>query len=108
METNLKLLEMQTALARLNREVGSLREVVSDSIKEINTLVSIGKAMVTVFEKAHIIDSEAFEKIVMSFHTEFLKNVASDIEETSETLAEFQQEFDQFMDIELGPFKAEA
>ena len=108
METNLKLLEMQTVLARLNREVGGLREVVSDSIKEINTLVSIGKAMVTVFEKAHIIDSEAFEKIVMSFHTEFLKNVASDIEETSETLAEFQQEFDQFMDIELGPIKAEA
>ena len=108
METNLKLLEMQTVLARLNREVGGLREVVSDSIKEINTLVSIGKAMVTVFEKAHIIDSEEFEKIVMSFHTEFLKNVASDIEETSETLAEFQQEFDQFMDIELGPIKAEA
>ena len=108
METNLKLLEMQTALARLNREVGYLHEMVSDSMKEINTLVSIGKAMVTVFEKAHIIDSEAFEKIVMSFHTEFLKNVASDIEETSETLAEFQQEFDQFMDIELGPIKAEA
>ena len=108
METNLKLLEMQTVLARLNREVFCLKEVVSDSIKEINTLVSIGKAMVTVFEKAHIIDSEAFEKIVMSFHTEFLKNVASDIEETSETLAEFQQEFDQFMDIELGPIKAEA
>ena len=76
METNLKLLEMQTALARLNREVVGLREVVSDSIKEINTLVSIGKAMVTVFEKAHIIDSGAFEKIVMSFHSEFLKNVA--------------------------------
>ena len=108
METNLKLLEMQTVLARLNREVCCLKEVVSDSIKEINTLVSIGKAMVTVFEKAHIIDSEAFEKIVMSFHTEFLKNVASDIEETSETLADFQQEFDQFMDIELGPIKAEA
>jgi hypothetical protein len=44
----------------------------------------------------------------MSFHSEFLKNVASDIEETSETLADFQQEFDQFMDIELGPIKAEA
>ena len=108
METNLKLLEMKTVLARLNREVFCLKEIVGDSIKEINTLVSIGKAMVTVFEKAHIIDSEAFEKIVMSFHTEFLKNVASDIEETSETLAEFQQEFDQFMDIELGPIKAEA
>ena len=108
METNLKLLEMQTVLARLNREVFCLKEVVSDSIKEINTLVSIGKAMVTVFEKAHIIDSEAFEKIVMSFHSEFLKNVASDIEETSDTLAEFQQEFDRFMDIELGPVKAEA
>ena len=108
METNLKLLEMQTALARLNREVSSLHEIVSDSIKEINTLVSIGKAMVTVFEKAHIINPEEFEKIVMSFHSEFLKNVASDIEETSETLAEFQQEFDQFMDIELGPIKAEA
>ena len=108
METNLKLLEMKTVLARLNREVFCLKEIVGDSIKEINTLVSIGKAMVTVFEKAHIIDSEAFEKIVMSFHTEFLKNVASDIEETSETLADFQQEFDQFMDIELGPIKAEA
>ena len=108
MKTNLKLLEMETALARLNREVGGLREVVSDSMKEINTLVSIGKAVVTVFEKAHIIDSEAFEKIVMSFHSEFLKNVASDIEETSETLADFQREFDQFMDIELGPIKAEA
>ena len=108
METNFKLLEMQTALGRLNREVSCLREVVSDSIKEINTLVSIGKAMVTVFEKAHIIDSEEFEKIVMSFHTEFLKNVASDIEETSDTLAEFQQEFDRFMDMEVGPIKAEA
>ena len=108
METNLKLLEMQTVLARLNREVGCLHEIVSDSIKEINTLVSMGKAMVAVFEKAHIIDPEAFEKIVMSFHSEFLKSVASDIEETSETLAEFQQEFDQFMDIELGPIKAEA
>ena len=108
METNLKLLEMKTVLARLNREVFCLKEIVGDSIKEINTLVSIGKAMVTVFEKAHIIDSEAFEKIVMSFHSEFLKNVASDIEETSDTLAEFQQEFDQFMDIELGPIKAEA
>ena len=108
METSLKLLEMQTVLSRLTREVGCLHEIVSDSIKEINTLVSIGKAMVTVFEKAHIIDSEAFEKIVMSFHTEFLKNVASDIEETSETLADFQREFDQFMDIELGPIKAEA
>ena len=69
METNLKLLEMQTALARLNREVGCLHEIVSDSIKEINTLVSIGKAMVAVFEKAHIIDPEEFEKIVMSFHS---------------------------------------
>ena len=108
METNLKLLEMQTALSRLTREVGCLHEIVSDSIKEINTLVSMGKAMVTVFEKAHIIDSEAFEKIVMSFHSEFLKNVASDIEETSDSLAEFQQEFDRFMDIELGPVKAEA
>ena len=108
METNLKLIEMQTALARLNREVGCLHDIVSDSIKEINTLVSMGKAMVTVFEKAHIIDSEAFEKIVMSFHTEFLKNVASDIEETSDTLADFQQEFDRFMDIEVGPIKAEA
>ena len=29
METNLKLLEMKTALARLNREVFCLREVVS-------------------------------------------------------------------------------
>ena len=108
MDTNLKLLEMQTSLARLNREVGCLKEIVSDSIKEINTLVSIGKAMVTVFEKAHIIDSEAFEKIVMSFHSEFLKNVASDIEETSDSLAEFQQEFDRFMDMEVGPIKAEA
>ena len=108
METNLKLIEMQTALGRLTREVFSLQEIVSDSIKEINTLVSMGKAMVTVFEKAHIIDSEAFEKIVMSFHSEFLKSVASDIEETSDTLAEFQQEFDRFMDIEVGPIKAEA
>ena len=108
METNLKLLEMQTALGRLTREVFSLQEIVSDSIKEINTLVSMGKAMVTVFEKAHIIDSEAFEKIVMSFHSEFLKNVASDIEETSDTLVEFQREFDRFMDIEVGPIKAEA
>ena len=108
METNLKLIEMQTALARLNREGFSLQEVVSDSIKEINTLVSMGKAMVTVFEKAHIIDSEQFEKIVMSFHSEFLKNVASDIEATSESLVEFQQEFDKFMDMEVGPVKAEA
>jgi|TARA_Y100000296_G_scaffold62979_1_gene73254 hypothetical protein len=108
METNLKLLEMQTALSRLTREVFGLQEIVSDSIKEINTLVSMGKAMVTVFEKAHIIDSEAFEKIVMSFHSEFLKNVASDIEETSDTLVEFQREFDRFMDIEVGPIKAEA
>ena len=108
METNLKLLEMQTALGRLTREVFSLQEIVSDSIKEINTLVSMGKAMVTVFEKAHIIDSEAFEKIVMSFHTEFLKNVASDIEETSDSLVDFQREFDRFMDIEVGPIKAEA
>ena len=108
METNLKLLEMQTALSRLTREVFGLQEIVSDSIKEINTLVSIGKAMVTVFEKAHIIDSEQFEKIVMSFHTEFLKNVASDIEETSDSLVDFQREFDRFMDIEVGPIKAEA
>ena len=108
METNLKLLEMQTVLARLNREVSCLHETVSDSMKEINTLVSMGKAMVAVFEKAHIIDSEAFEKIVMSFHSKFLTNVASDIEKTSETLAEFQQEFDQFMDMEVGPIKAEA
>jgi len=108
METNLKLLEMQTALSRLTREVFGLQEIVSDSIKEINTLVSMGKAMVTVFEKAHIIDSEAFEKIVMSFHTEFLKNVASDIEETSDSLVDFQREFDRFMDIEVGPIKAEA
>ena len=108
METNLKLLEMQTALSRLTREVFGLQEIVSDSIKEINTLVSMGKAMVTVFEKAHIIDSEAFEKIVMSFHSEFLKNVASDIEETSDSLVEFQREFDKFMDIEVGPIKAEA
>ena len=108
MENNLKLIEMKTALARLNREVGCLHDIVSDSIKEINTLVSMGKAMVTVFEKAHIIDSEAFEKIVMSFHSEFLKNVASDIEETSDSLAEFQQEFDRFMDMEVGPIKAEA
>ena len=108
METNLKLLEMQTALSRLTREVFGLQEIVSDSIKEINTLVSMGKAMVTVFEKAHIIDSEAFEKIVMSFHTEFLKNVASDIEETSDSLVDCQREFDRFMDIEVGPIKAEA
>ena len=108
METNLKLIEMQTALARLNRDVGCLHEAVSDSIKEINTLVSMGKAMVAVFEKAHIIDSDAFEKIVMSFHTEFLKNVASDIEETSDSLVDFQREFDRFMDIEVGPIKAEA
>ena len=108
MANNFEILEMQTRLDRLNKDVFYLQEVVADSIKEINTLVSIGKAMVTVFEKAHIIDSEAFEKIVMSFHTEFLKNVASDIEETSETLAEFQQEFDQFMDMEAGPIKAEA
>ena len=108
MATNFEMTEIQNRLDSLNKDVFYLREIVTDSIKEINTLVSIGKAMVTVFEKAHIIDSEAFEKIVMSFHTEFLKNVASDIEETSETLAEFQQEFDQFMDIELGPIKAEA
>ena len=108
MATNFEMIEMRIRLDRLNRDVIYLQEVVTDSIKEINTLVSMGKAMVTVFEKAHIIDSEAFEKIVMSFHSEFLKNVASDIEETSETLAEFQQEFDQFMDIELGPIKAEA
>ena len=108
METNLKLLEMQTVLSRLTRDVGSLHEIVSDSIKEINTLGSMGKAMVTVFEKAHIIDSEAFEKIVMSFHTEVLKNVASDIEETSDSLVDFQREFDRFMDIEVGPIKAEA
>ena len=108
METNLKLLEMQTALGRLTREVFSLQEIVSDSIKEINTLVSMGKAMVAVFEKAHIIDSDAFEKIVMSFHSDFLKNVASDIEETSDSLVEFQREFDRFMDIEVGPIKAEA
>ena len=108
METNLKLLEMQTALSRLTREVFGYQDIVSDSIKEINTLVSMGKAMVTVFEKAHIIDSEAFEKIVMSFHSEFLKNVASDIEETSDSLAEFQQEFDRFMDMDVGPIKAEA
>jgi hypothetical protein len=108
METNFKLIEMQTALGRLGREVGCLREVVSDSIKEINTLVSMGKAMVAVFEKAHIIDSEAFEKMVMSFHSEFLKTVASDIEETSDSLVEFQREFDRFMDIEVGPIKAEA
>ena len=108
MANNFEILEMQTRLDRLNKDVFYLQEVVADSIKEINTLVSIGKAMVTVFEKAHIIDSEAFEKIVMSFHSEFLKNVASDIEETSDSLAEFQQEFDRFMDIELGPVKAEA
>ena len=108
MANNFEILEMQTRLDRLNKDVFYLQEVVADSIKEINTLVSIGKAMVTVFEKAHIIDSEAFEKIVMSFHSEFLKNVASDIEKTSETLAEFQQEFDQFMDMEVGQIKAEA
>ena len=105
---SIKLIEMQTALSRLDREVFCLHEMVADSIKEINTLVSMGKAMVAVFEKAHIIDPEAFEKIVMSFHSEFLKSVASDIEETSETLADFQQEFDQFMDMEIGPIKAEA
>jgi hypothetical protein len=44
----------------------------------------------------------------MSFHTEFLKNVASDIEETSDSLVDFQREFDRFMDIEVGPIKAEA
>ena len=108
MSANLKIIEMETSLSRLNREVGHLKAVVSDSIKEINTLVSMGKAMVTVFEKAHIIDSDKFEKIVMSFHSEFLKNVASDIEATSESLAEFQREFDQFMDMEVGPVKAEA
>jgi len=108
METNLKLIEMQTALSRLTREVFGLQEIVSDSIKEINTLVSMGKAMVTVFEKAHIIDSEAFEKIVMTFNSEFLKNVASDIEETSDSLVDFQREFDKFIDIEVGPIKAEA
>ena len=108
MANNFEILEMQTRLDRLNKDVFYLQEVVADSIKEINTLVSIGKAMVTVFEKAHIIDSEQFEKIVMSFHSEFLKNVASDIEKTSETLAEFQQEFDQFMDMEVGQIKAEA
>ena len=108
MATNFEMTELQTRVDRLNKDVFYLQAVVADSIKEINTLVSIGKAMVTVFEKAHIIDSEAFEKIVMSFHSEFLNNVASDIEETSETLADFQQEFDQFMDIELGSIKAEA
>ena len=108
MATNFEMIEMRIRLDRLNRDVIYLQEVVTDSIKEINTLVSMGKAMVTVFEKAHIIDSEAFEKIVMSFHSKFLKNVASDIEKTSGTLADFQQEFDQFMDIELGPIKAEA
>ena len=108
MANNFEITDMQTQLDRLNKEVFYLQEVVSDSIKEINTLVSIGKAMVTVFEKAHIIDSEQFEKIVMSFHTEFLKDVASDIEKTSETLAEFQQEFDKFMDMEVGQIKAEA
>ena len=108
MSANLKIIEMETSLSRLNIEVGHLKEVVSDSIKEINTLVSMGKAMVTVFEKAHIIDSDKFEKIVVSFHSEFLKNVASDIEATSESLAEFQREFDQFMDMEVGPVKAEA
>ena len=108
MANNFEIIEMQTRLDNLNKDVFYLREVVEDSIKEINTLVSIGKAMVTVFEKAHIIDSEAFEKIVMSFHSEFLKSVASDIEETSDTLAEFQQEVDRFMDIEVGPIKAEA
>ena len=108
MANNFEIIEMQTRLDNLNKDVFYLREVVEDSIKEINTLVSIGKAMVTVFEKAHIIDSEQFEKIVMSFHTEFLKDVASDIEKTSETLAEFQQEFDKFMDMEVGQIKAEA
>ena len=108
MATNFEMTEIQTKLDRLNKDVFYLQAVVADSIKEINTLVSIGKAMVTVFEKAHIIDSEAFEKIVMSFHSKFLTNVASDIEKTSETLAEFQQEFDQFMDMEVGPIKAEA
>ena len=108
MANNFEITDMQTQLDRLNKEVFYLQEVVSDSIKEINTLVSIGKAMVTVFEKAHIIDSEQFEKIVMSFHSEFLKDVASDIEKTSETLAEFQQEFDKFMDMEVGQIKAEA
>jgi hypothetical protein len=108
MANNFEMTEMQTRLDRLNKDVSYLQDVVADSIKEINTLVSIGKAMVTVFEKAHIIDSERFEKIVMSFHSEFLKNVASDIEKTSGTLADFQQEFDQFMDMEVGPIKAEA
>ena len=108
MANNFEIIEIQTRLDNLNKDVFYLREIVEDSIKEINTLVSIGKAMVTVFEKAHIIDSEQFEKIVMSFHTEFLKDVASDIEKTSETLAEFQQEFDKFMDMEVGQIKAEA
>jgi len=108
MANNFEIIEMQTRLDNLNKDVFYLREVVEDSIKEINTLVSIGKAMVTVFEKAHIIDSEQFEKIVMSFHSEFLKDVASDIEKTSETLADFQQEFDKFMDMEVGQIKAEA
>ena len=108
MANNFEIIEIQTRLDNLNKDVFYLREIVEDSIKEINTLVSIGKAMVTVFEKAHIIDSEQFEKIVMSFHTEFLKDVASDIEKTSETLADFQQEFDKFMDMEVGQIKAEA
>tara|TARA_B100000959_G_scaffold179958_1_gene188225 strand:+ start:408 stop:734 length:327 start_codon:yes stop_codon:yes gene_type:complete len=108
MANNFEIIEMQTRLDSLNKDIFYLREVVEDSIKEINTLVSIGKAMVTVFEKAHIIDSEQFEKIVMSFHSEFLKDVASDIEKTSETLADFQQEFDKFMDMEVGQIKAEA
>ena len=108
MASDFQIKELRTRLDNIDKDVYFLKEVVSDSIREINTLVSIGKAMVTVFEKAHIIDSERFEKIVMSFHSEFLKNVASDIEKTSGTLADFQQEFDQFMDIELGPIKAEA
>ena len=108
MNNDLKLIEMETALSRLTREVGYLKELVSDSVKEINTLVSMCKATVTVFEKAHIIDSEKFEKLVMSFHSEFLKNVASDIEETSDSLVDFQREFGEFMDMEVGPIKAEA
>ena len=108
MASDFQINELRTRLDNIDKDVYFLKEVVSDSIREINTLVSIGKAMVTVFEKAHIINSDEFEKLVTSFHTSFIKDVAADIEKTSDTLAKFQREFDKFMEMEAGPIKAEA
>ena len=108
MASDFQFKELRTKLDNIDRDVYYLKEVVSDSIREINTLVSIGKAMVTVFEKAHIINSDEFEKLVTTFHTGFIKDVAADIEKTSDTLAKFQREFDKFMEMEAGPIKAEA